>query len=194
MEIGYVRVSSEGQNIDRQLADLNLPAENLYVDRTSGKDLNRPELQNMIKALRAGDILHIHSLDRLARNLKDLMNLLDQIIAKGVEIRFHKENLIFSSDKANPMNRLIIQIFGALAEWERALIKERQSEGIRAAKRAGRPIGRPTNVTEEQKEKVRETLKRDPLYCIARLSRETGVPPTSCRAIREKMKENLKQA
>ncbi|MBQ7609054.1 MAG: recombinase family protein [Desulfovibrionaceae bacterium] len=189
MEIGYVRVSSEGQKTDRQLAELNLPAECLYVDRTSGKDVNRPELQNMLKALRPGDVLHIHSLDRLARNLKDLMSILDKLTEKGVEVRFHKENLAFTGDKQNPMSRLMLQIFGALAEWERSLIRERQAEGIRAAKRKGKPMGRPTTVTEDQRERVREALRKDMLYNIARLSRETGVPATTCRYIRKKMQE-----
>ena len=189
MEIGYVRVSTESQNVDRQLADLNLPIENLYIDHSSGKDVNRPELQNMLKALRSGDILHIHSLDRLARNLKDLMNLLDTLTAKGVEVRFHKENLTFSTDQQNPMSRLMLQFFGAMAEWERALIRERQSEGIRAAKKSGKPIGRPTKVTDEQRERVREVFRRDMLYNVARLSRDTGVPETTCRYIRDKMKQ-----
>ncbi len=189
MEIGYVRVSSESQNTDRQLAELQLPAENLYVDRTSGKNVNRPELQNMLKALRSGDVLHIHSLDRLARNLKDLMNILDRLTEKGVEVRFHKENLTFTGDRQNPMSRLMLQIFGALAEWERSLIRERQAEGIKAARKSGKHMGRPTTVTEEQRERVRESLRRDILYNIARLSRETGVPETTCRYIRQKMRE-----
>lgn len=189
MDIGYVRVSSESQNTDRQLAELNLPAEHLYVDRSSGKDINRPELQSMLKALRPGDILHVHSLDRLARNLKDLMNILDKLAEKGVELRFHKENLTFSANKQNPMNRLILQIFGALAEWERSLIRERQAEGIKAARKTGKHMGRPSSVTEEQKERVRDVFRTDMLYNVARLSRETGVPASTCRLIRERVKK-----
>ena len=189
MELAYLRVSSAGQHTDRQLTDLKLPIEQMYVDHCSGKDKDRPELQNLLRHLREGDVVHVHSLDRLARNLKDLMDLLDQMIGKGAEVRFHKENLIFAADKTNPMNRLLLQIFGALAEWERALIRERQAEGYEAARRSGKHLGRPSKVTEEQKEKVREAFRKDMLYNVARLSRETGVPPTSCRVIRKQLQE-----
>lgn len=187
MELGYVRVSSAGQNTDRQLAELNLPVENLYIDRSSGKDTERPELKNLMKSLRNGDILHVHSLDRLARNLKDLMKILDQLTAKGVEIRFHKENLTFKSDDPNSMNRLILQIFGALAEWERSIIKERQAEGISVARSKGKHMGRPSTVNNEQKEHVKKMFEGDILMPVARVSRESKVPYTTCRRIRDEI-------
>ena len=191
MEFGYIRVSTVGQNTDRQLRDLNLPSEALYIDHVSGKDTNRPELQHLLKALRPGDIVHVHSLDRLARNLKDLMSLLDQIRNKGVEVRFHKENLTLSPDSNNLVSMLFVQIFGALAEWELALQKERQAEGIAAARKLGKPLGRPTTVTQEQKEAVKARFREDIKANVARISREIGVPPTSCRLLRAQVQKEM---
>ena len=188
MELGYIRVSTFAQHTDRQLADLKLPAECLYVDHSSGSNTDRPELQNLLKALREGDVVHIHSLDRLARNLKDLMNVLDKMLERGVTVHFHKENLVFSADKNNSMHRLMLQIFGGLAEWELALVRERQAEGIAAARRKGKKLGRPSKVTEAQKEQVREAFRKDPLYSVSRISRESGVPRSTCHGIREQLK------
>ncbi|MBR4607353.1 MAG: recombinase family protein [Lachnospiraceae bacterium] len=190
MEFGYIRVSSVGQNTDRQLADLSIPPENFFTDRLSGKDTERPELRNLLRTLREGDILHVHSLDRLSRNLRDLLKILDELIQKGVEIRFHKENLVFAHGRENSaMNRLILQIFGALAEWERSIIHQRQAEGIAQAKLQGKHLGRPSSVTKEQKEEVKRRLRQDMLMNLSRLSRETGVPRSTIRLIRSKMQE-----
>lgn len=190
MEFGYIRVSSVGQNTDRQLADLSIPPENFFTDRLSGKDTERPELRNLLRTLREGDILHVHSLDRLSRNLRDLLKILDELIQKGVEIRFHKENLVFANGRENSaMNRLILQIFGALAEWERSIIHQRQAEGIAQAKLQGKHLGRPSSVTKEQKEEVKRRLRQDMLMNLSRLSRETGVPRSTIRLIRSKMQE-----
>ena len=89
--VGYIRVSSVGQNTERQLADIELDLS--FIDKASGKDTNRPELTRCLAHLRNGDILHVHSIDRLARNLKDLQLLVEQLTSKGVSVHFHKENL-----------------------------------------------------------------------------------------------------
>ena len=115
MEFGYIRVSSADQNTARQLADLDLPHENLYIDRCSGKDRDRPELKNLVRSARAGDIIHVHSLDRLARNLKDLLEIVDKLVSKGCELIIHKENLHFSKNKDDPMKKILLQIFGAFS-------------------------------------------------------------------------------
>lgn len=131
MEIGYVRVSSVGQHTDRQLADVELGK--IFEDKQSGKDKERPALQKCLDFVREGDTLHVHSIDRLARNLADLLDLLSTLTAKGVRVKFHKEHLEFTGDDS-PTQKMHLQILGAVAEFERAIIKERQLEGIAIAK------------------------------------------------------------
>lgn len=146
--IGYIRVSSISQNTERQLADIDL--DRVFTDKVSGKDTNRPELINCLKHLRAGDTLHVHSIDRLARNLKDLQITVEDLTKKGVAVRFHKENLTFEGSNASPMNTLMLQMLGAFAQFERTLIKERQREGIEAAKAKGKKLGAPRKLTKNQ--------------------------------------------
>ena len=98
MDIGYIRVSSYDQHTDRQLDGVHL--EKIYTDMISGKDTNRPELQKCLTALQRGDTLHVHSIDRLTRNLQDLLLLLSEMAERGVTVRFHKEKLTFSSDSS----------------------------------------------------------------------------------------------
>jgi len=135
--IGYIRVSSVDQNTDRQLAGIQLDVE--YSDKVSGKDRNRPELTNMLKAVTTGDVVHVHSMDRLARNMVDLSQLVKEITDKGATVQFHKENLKFdgSTGKKDHMADLMLGILGSVAQFERAIIKERQAEGIAIAKAAG---------------------------------------------------------
>ncbi len=127
--IGYVRVSSVSQNTDRQLDGLTL--DKVFEEKQSGKSASdRLALQDCIDYTREGDTLHIHSIDRLARNLVDLQTIVARINAKGVKVMFHKEGLTFTGDTLNPMNTLMMQMMGAFAEFERSIIKERQREGI----------------------------------------------------------------
>lgn len=177
--IGYIRVSSAGQNTDRQLDGIQLDV--TYEEKVSGKDTIRPELQNLLKAIRSGDTVHVHSMDRLARNMVDLHNLVEQITGKGVTIRFHKENLTFDGASRNSMNELLLGILGSVAQFERALIRERQAEGIAKAKEKGvyakhgrKAIITPEMVAEikrraeagEPKARIAKDLKisRDSLY------------------------------
>lgn len=139
-QVGYIRVSSEGQNTDRQLEHLTL--NKIYIDKLSGSTKDRPELQKCIDFIREGDCLHVHSIDRLARNLRDLQELLDLIISKGVSVKFHTERLSFSGQD-NPMDKLTLQLMGAFAEFERKISKNRQREGIDAARKRGKHLGRP---------------------------------------------------
>lgn len=141
MDIGYIRVSSAGQNTDRQLWDVTL--DKVFEEKLSAKDTNRPQLQDCLEFAREGDILHVHSIDRLARNLLDLQQLLKRITAKGVTVKFLKEQLTFNANNADPIQNLMLQMMGAFAEFERALINERRIEGIAAARAAGKHCGRP---------------------------------------------------
>lgn len=154
-EVGYIRVSTTDQATDRQLAGINL--DKTFTDKLSGKDTNRPQLAACLEWVRGGDTLHVHSIDRLARNLEDLQRLVRQLSGKGVVVRFHKEGLTFRGDE-DPMQKLMFQMMGAFAEFERALIRERQREGIAAAKAAGKHLGRKPSLTPDQAQAVREAV------------------------------------
>jgi len=129
--VGYIRVSSADQNTERQLDGLAL--NKVFTDKVSGGTKDRPALNDLMEYARSGDVVHVHSIDRLARNLADLLNLLEQFTGKGITVKFHKENLTFSGEN-NPFQKLQLQVIGAVAEFERSMIKERQREGIAKAK------------------------------------------------------------
>lgn len=144
--VGYVRVSSADQNDARQLEGIEL--EKIFTDKASGKDTNRPQLQAMLGHVRDGDHLYAHSMDRLSRSLVDLQHVVESLTAKGVSVTFVKENLTFqkpgSGDKSHEAmySMLMLQLLGAVGQFERALIKERQREGIAIAKSKGVYKGR----------------------------------------------------
>jgi DNA invertase Pin-like site-specific DNA recombinase len=118
--IGYVRVSSEDQNEQRQLDGLDLDKK--FTDKASGKDTKRPQLQVALDYLRDGDVLVVHSMDRLARNLDDLRKIVTELTGRGVVVEFAKEHLTFTSED-NAMSKLLLSVMGAFAEFERALLK-----------------------------------------------------------------------
>lgn len=134
MDIGYIRVSSTDQNTARQLDGVIL--DQVFTDKVSGSTVERPELALLRRSLRAGDTLHVHSIDRLARSLSDLLALVKEFRDQGVILRFHKENLTFTG-QTDPMQDLMLSMMGAVAQFERAIIRERQAEGIAKAKEAG---------------------------------------------------------
>lgn len=147
-QIGYIRVSTVDQNTDRQLDGVTL--DKVFIDKASGKDTSRPQLQAMLDYLRDGDTLVVHSMDRLARNVEDMRRIVRELTAKGIAVRFMKENLTFSGD-ASPMNVLTLTLLGAFAEFERNLIRERQREGIAIAKAKGNVYkGRKPSLHHEQ--------------------------------------------
>jgi DNA invertase Pin-like site-specific DNA recombinase len=133
-KIGYVRVSSTDQNTARQLDGVQL--DKVFTDMCSGKDTERPQLAALLDYLREGDTLVVHSMDRLGRNLDDLRRIVRGLTAKDVVVQFVKEGLTFAGD-ASPMNNLLLSLLGAVAEFERSLIRERQREGIALAKARG---------------------------------------------------------
>jgi len=155
-DIGYIRVSSAGQNTDRQLDGIKL--DKIYTEKISGATTKRPQLQVCLAYLREKDTLHVHSLDRLARNLADLQAMVDDLTGRGVTIKFHKENLSFNTE-TSAMNKLMLQMMGAFAEFERSLIRERQAEGIAKAQAKGKHLGRPATVTTEQREQLQEMIQ-----------------------------------
>ena len=138
-KIGYVRVSTVLQNTVRQLDGIEL--DKVFTDRCSGKDTQRPQLKLCLEFLREGDTLVIHGMDRLARSIVDLRQIIDSLTAKGVQVQFIKENLTFNG-KDSLMANLMLSIMGAVAEFELGKIAERRDEGIVAAKKAGKYLGR----------------------------------------------------
>ncbi|MBL3825253.1 MULTISPECIES: recombinase family protein [unclassified Marinobacter] len=174
--VAYIRVSSVDQNTDRQLADAGIEFDMTFTDRVSGKDRNRPELQACLKHIRSGDHLHVHSIDRLARNMVDLLELVEEVTERGVTIEFHKEKLVFTGEE-NPFQRLQLQMMGAFAEFERAMINERQREGIAAARKKGKQIGAKPKLTSEQVAEIRARVaageQKKALALEFRVSRQT---------------------
>ena len=172
--IGYIRVSTVTQNTDRQLEGIEL--DEVFEDKVSGKDRKRPQLDAMLKHARRGDTVHVHSMDRLARNLDDLRSIVKELTGKGVTLQFTKEQLTFSSEK-NSMAELLLNVMGAFAEFERSLILERQREGIAIAKQKGAFKGRKRIITDEQIAEIKERAARgDKKAHIAKdlgISRET---------------------
>ena len=161
-KIGYVRVSSVDQNDARQLDGLVL--DKIFTDKASGKDVHRPQLQALLSHVREGDHVYVHSMDRLSRSLKDLQEVVELLTARGVAVEFCKENLKFERPGNNSgghtaaYSKLLLQMLGAVGEFERALIRERQREGIAIAKTKGVYKGRKPGLNAEMKLKLREMI------------------------------------
>lgn len=170
MRIGYQRVSTLDQNTDRQLD--GVPVDKLFTDKASGKDTNRPALQQALDYAREGDTLVIHSMDRLARNVEDLRRIVRQLTSRGVQVEFVKEHLLFTGEDS-PMNTLLLSMLGAVAEFERAIILERQREGIALAKAKGKYKGRKQALSTEQVEELKDMKKAG--HPIAQLAKRYGV-------------------
>ena len=139
MQVGYVRVSSTSQNTERQEVMMKkLGVEKMFTDRMSGKDMDRPELKNMMDFVREGDTVVVESISRLARNTKDLLEIIEVLTSKGVEVISKKEKI----DTTSASGRFMLSVMGAIAELERDYIRERQAEGIAIAKAKGLYRGR----------------------------------------------------
>lgn len=169
--VGYVRVSTLDQRTDRQLEGIEL--DRRFADKASGKDAQRPQLQAALEYLREGDTLIVHSMDRLARNVRDLLSIVEALTGRGVSVEFVSNNLRFTGDGDSPMSRLMLTVLGAVAEFERALILERQREGIALAKARGVYRGRRPSLSEEQ---TQELVRRaEAGEAVATLAREFGI-------------------
>lgn len=154
--IGYKRVSSGDQNPERQLYDVEL--DKIFIEYASGTTIKRPQLNLMIDYAREGDTIIVHSMDRLARNAKDLRYLIDLLVSKKISIEFKKENLIFTGNDS-AMSMLLLSVISAVAEFEHALIRERQLEGVALAKKAGKFKGRKPALNDEKIEILKQCMK-----------------------------------
>jgi DNA invertase Pin-like site-specific DNA recombinase len=153
--IGYVRVSSLDQNPQRQLE--NIPVDRIFTDKASGKNIQRPQLEALLEFARAGDTVIVHSMDRLARNLDDLRQIVQKLTGSGIRIEFIKESLTFTGDDS-PMANLMLSVMGAFAEFERTLLRERQREGIALAKQRGVYRGRNKALSVDQITEIRNRV------------------------------------
>jgi DNA invertase Pin-like site-specific DNA recombinase len=154
-QIGYIRVSTVSQNLDRQLAGIQL--DKVFEEKVSASTINRPQWIECKSYVRQGDVLHIHSLDRVCRSgANDAVNIVEELTAKGVSVVFHKEGMRFDSSMS-AVQKGLLGILASVAQMDRDLIKERQAEGISAAKRKGKKFGRPsTSVSKQQIEQLKE--------------------------------------
>ena len=168
--LGYVRVSSLGQNTDRQLE--GIPVDRTFTDTVSGKDANRPKLQELLEFARDGDTVVVHSMDRFARTLDDLRRTVQQLTKKGVAVEFVHEHLTFTGEDT-PMATLLLSVMGAFAEFERALIRERQMEGIALAKQWGAYKGRKKSLSNAAIAELQQRLATG--VTKAQAAREVGI-------------------
>lgn len=168
--VGYIRVSSVGQNIARQLVGIKLDKE--FVDTITGSTMDRKNLIACLAYIREGDTLVVDSIDRLARNLQDLQEMVNSLVKKGVSVKFVKENLTFTG-KEDALANLMLQMMGAFAEFERTMIRARQREGIDAAKKAGKHIGRPHKIDNKMRKVAKE--KKEACQSIRSIAKELGV-------------------
>lgn len=174
--LGYKRVSSLDQNTARQLDGVKIDLE--FEDKMSGKSMDRPKLQELMRTAYIGDLVIIHSMDRLARNLIDLKNIVSALVANGAQVQFVKENLTFSG-KADPYSELMLNLMGSFAEFERQLIKSRQMEGIAIRKAAGGYAGkgRKPSITDDLRDIIKNRVaageKKTRIAADMKISRES---------------------
>ena len=180
MKVGYVRVSTQEQNTARQEVLMQeLGVEQLYIDKASGKNTDRPELKKMLAYVRQGDTVIVESISRFARNTRDLLDLVEQLAKKDVEFVSRKEAI----DTTTPTGKFMLTIFGAVAELEREYILQRQREGIAIAKKAGKYAGRKP-ITPPNFREVTERWKCGEITAVEAMRRLNMKPSTFYRKVR----------
>lgn len=174
LTVGYKRVSTVDQADLRQLDGIEL--DKVFTDKASGKDTKRPQLAAMLGFVREGDTIVCHAMDRLARNLDDLRKLVLDLVSRGVHVRFEKESLTFTGEDS-PMAHLLLSVIGAVAQFERDLIRERQREGIALAKKRKVYLGRAPSLSAAQADDLRQRIGSG--EGKAMLAREFGISRTT---------------
>jgi DNA invertase Pin-like site-specific DNA recombinase len=182
MKIGYARVSTEEQNLDRQLDQLiryGVDRRNIYAEKMTGTKRDRPELNRMLSELQAGDVVIISDLTRISRSTRDLLDIVEKICSKGASIKSIKDTWLDTTSN-NPYNAFLLTVMSALSQLERDLISQRTREGLASAKARGRSGGRPSKQNE-----YRETVLL--LYNggmkIADIVRSTGISRSTVNRI-----------
>lgn len=183
LKYAYKRVSTVGQNTVRQLAEVDIEFDYEFTDKLSAKDKDRPQLNILLDLAKEGDEIHVHSLDRLARNVKDLIEIVTQLNDKGVLIVFHKENLRCEPESMGSMGRLILTILGAVAEFEREIINERIREGVAIAKKEGKFKGRTADM--RLKSEIKSRLKEE--QKVATIAKELKTSETTVYRVRKEL-------
>ena len=186
MKVAYVRVSTAEQNEDRQVKALeNNKIEKWFIEKISGKNTNRPKLQEMLDFVREGDVIYVHDLSRMARSTMDLLKISKLLQEKGVHLVSNKESV----DTTTPAGRLMFTMVGAIAEFERDVILERQREGIALAKEKGKYKGRKAKEIPNFGDYYERYMRRE--ITKAEIQRENHVSRTVVdRYFREHMKKN----
>ena len=175
MRIGYARVSSQDQNPDLQLDALRAAGcKRIFVEKASGAQRERPELGAALDYMRSGDTLVVWKLDRLARSMKQLIETVESMEPRGIGLR----SLTEAIDTTTAGGKLVFHIFGALAEFERAIIRERTRAGLEAARSRGRQGGRPPKLTPQDLAAAKAMLA-DPSFTVADVARRLGVSPAT---------------
>ena len=182
--IGYIRVSTVDQNPERQLQGVKI--DKRFIDYASGSSTDRPQLSALLDYVREDDIILVHSMDRLARSAKDLLVLVESLNRRGIEVHFMKENLAFKG-ASDPISKLLLTIMGAVAEFERAIMLERQREGIAIAKKNGRFLGKPSGYTKDVVIGIKEALTTR--KSMSQIAKDLQIGRTSLYKYMRKMKE-----
>ncbi len=170
MKLGYVRVSTVEQNEERQLETMRkFEVKKIFSEKISAKDVNRPKLQELLEFAREGDTIFIHDFSRLARNTQDLLNIVEKLNSKGVQLVSSKENI----DTNTPTGKLLLTVIGAISEFERLILHERQKEGVKIAKKKGLYKGRKPVKVENFKQHYTRWKNRE--VSKSQLARELGI-------------------
>ena len=177
MILGYARVSTEDQHLDAQISALEaVGAERIWSEKVSGSKAQRPELKDLLKQLRPGDVVTVTKYDRLSRSLQDLLTIVQIIGEKGAGFRSLAEDI----DTTTPAGRLVFHVFASIAQFERERISERTKEGLVAARKRGRIGGRPPALSSERRAEVRKMRDNDDRG-VAELARLFKVSPNTIR-------------
>ena len=184
MHVAYIRVSTEEQNEQRQIEAMQqYPIERWFTEKVSAKDTNRPRLQELLNFVREGDVLHVHDFSRLARSTKDLLTIVELLNAKGVHLVSNKENI----DTSTPTGRLMLTMIGAIAQFERDNLLERQREGINIAVQNGKYKGRKRVAVPDFAQHYARYMRRE--ITKSALAKELNISrPTLDRLIDEQRK------
>ena len=175
MKIGYARVSTEEQNLDRQLDSLKeAGCEKIFQEKITGTKKERPELDKLMEQLRSGDLIIVSDLTRLSRSVKDLFSLVDQIEKKGANIKSLKESWM---DTSTPQGKLMFTIFAGISQFERDLISQRTLEGLAAARARGRKGGRPKK--DDKSINLALKMYQEKIYSVSEITEATGVSKTT---------------